>query len=51
MKKILRIDMDSLQYQLEDVSTQYEDLGGRGLSSKILCEEVPPKADPLGREN
>ena len=51
MKKILRIDMDRLQYQIEDVTAPYENLGGRGLSSKIIAEEIPPNADPLGGEN
>ena len=29
----------------------YANLGGRGLTSKIVSEEVPPKADPLGADN
>jgi aldehyde:ferredoxin oxidoreductase len=51
MKKILRVDMESLQYKLEDISSHYANLGGRGLTSQIISEEVPPAADPLGREN
>lgn len=27
------------------------DIGGRGLTSKIIGDEVPPKADPLGEDN
>jgi len=51
MKKILRVNMDSLQYRLEDIPSHYVNLGGRGLTSQIISEEVPPKADPLGPEN
>jgi aldehyde:ferredoxin oxidoreductase len=51
MKKLLRINLDSTTYQLEPIPNQYAKLGGRGLSSKIISEEVPPKCDPLGNEN
>jgi len=51
MKKILRIDLSKRRYGYEDVSTAYATLGGRGLTSKIVSEEVPAKADPLGKDN
>jgi len=51
MGKILRINMDSLQYKLEEISYPYANLGGRALTSQIICREVPPKADVLGSEN
>jgi aldehyde:ferredoxin oxidoreductase len=51
MKKILRIDLSKRRYVYEDVSTAYATLGGRGLTSKIVSEEVPAKADPLGKDN
>jgi len=51
MKKILRIDLSKRQFVFEDVSTAYATLGGRGLTSKIVSEEVPAKADPLGKDN
>jgi len=51
MKKILRIDLGSKQYRFEAIALVYANLGGRGLTSKIVCEEVPPKTDPLGQEN
>ena len=51
MKKLLRIDLSNSQYTYEDVPAAYVNLGGRGLTSKIVGEEVPPKSDPLGKEN
>jgi aldehyde:ferredoxin oxidoreductase len=51
MKKLLRIDLTNKQYRLVDVLPVYKNLGGRGLTSKIVSEEVPAKADPLGKEN
>jgi aldehyde:ferredoxin oxidoreductase len=51
MKKLLRIDLSNKQYRYEDTPAVYVNLGGRGLTSKIVSEEVPPKADALGKEN
>jgi aldehyde:ferredoxin oxidoreductase len=51
MRKLLRIDLSNNQYRFEDVPTVYANLGGRGLTSKIVSEEVAGKADPLGKEN
>jgi aldehyde:ferredoxin oxidoreductase len=51
MRKILRIDLTHNQYRYEDIPPLYANLGGRGLTSKIVSEEVPGKADPLGKEN
>ena len=51
MTKLLRIDLDKQGYRLEKMPTEYADLGGRGLSSKIISKEVPPKTDPLGPKN
>lgn len=51
MKKILKVNMNTLQYRLENILAPYANLGGRGLTSKIISEEIPPKADPLGAEN
>jgi aldehyde:ferredoxin oxidoreductase len=49
--KLLRVDMDQLQVQWEDVPVQYERLGGRGLIAKLLLEEIPPACDALGPNN
>jgi aldehyde:ferredoxin oxidoreductase len=51
MKKLLRIDLSNKKFQYEDVPVAYANLGGRGLTSKVVSEEVPPTTDPLGKEN
>jgi aldehyde:ferredoxin oxidoreductase len=51
MKRILRANMTSLSTSVEDISSAYRGLGGRGLTSKIVAAEVPPACDPLGPEN
>jgi len=51
MKKLLRIDLSNKKFQYEDVPVAYANLGGRGLTSKIVSEEVPPRTDALGMEN
>ena len=51
MKKILRIDLTNKRFTYEDMPSRYAGLGGRGLTSKIVSLEVPPKADALGAEN
>ncbi len=51
MKKLLRIDLSSKQYRYEDAPPVYANLGGRGLTSKIVSEEVSPATDPLGMAN
>lgn len=48
--QILRIDMSSLTSSFEDLPEKWKILGGRGLSAKILTEEVPPDTDPLSAE-
>jgi len=51
--KLLRVDLESEkiteQNISEDVTRKY--LGGRGLSIKILYDELEPGIDPLGPEN
>ncbi|MFO7792672.1 MAG: aldehyde ferredoxin oxidoreductase C-terminal domain-containing protein [Candidatus Saliniplasma sp.] len=49
--KILRVNMGELSVESEDVPEKYEKLGGRGLTSKIVCDEVPSNAHPLGPNN
>ena len=49
--RILRIDMGSRTYQFEQVKEGYAKLGGRGLSSTIVHDEVPPTCHPLGPNN
>ena len=48
---ILRLNMTDRTYQLEDVPEAYQLLGGRGLTSTIVHDEVPPTCHPLGPNN
>ena len=48
---ILRISMSDPSYRLEDVPKAYEYLGGRGLTSSFIHDEVPPLSHPLGPNN
>jgi len=49
--RILRIDMASRTARLEPVKEAYSRLGGRGLTSTIVHDEVPPTCHPLGPNN
>ncbi len=52
MPKIFRIDLETESWKLEEtLAGPYAHLGGRGLTSKIIRTEVPPRCDPLGKEN
>jgi len=51
MSKILRVNMSNLTAKFEDVPDKYKFLGGRGLTSAITCDEVPPTCHPLGPNN
>jgi len=51
MSKILRVDMTNLKVVVEDSPPEYERLGGRGLTARILNREVSPTCHPLGKHN
>ncbi|MCF7958421.1 MAG: aldehyde ferredoxin oxidoreductase [Phycisphaerae bacterium] len=51
MAKILRIDMGNQTVQWQDVEQKYHQLGGRGLTSRIVSDEVDPQCHPLGPNN
>ncbi|MBW1614455.1 MAG: hypothetical protein JRJ57_10900 [Deltaproteobacteria bacterium] len=51
MNKIMRIDMAELKVYIENSPQNYQLLGGRGLSARILNTEVPAMAHPLSHEN
>jgi len=51
MEKIIRINMTKMKISTESVRVKYKKLGGRGLTSRILFEEIDPLCDPLGPEN
>jgi aldehyde:ferredoxin oxidoreductase len=49
--QILRLNMKNRNYRLEDIPDSYRTLGGRGLSSTIISDEVTPTCHPLGPHN
>ena len=51
MQNILRVDMTSGSVRVEELPVEYKALGGRGLSSRLLLDEVPAQCDPLGPAN
>ena len=51
MSKILRVNMTDLTTKFEDVPEKYRLTGGRGLTTAITCDEVPPTCHPLGPNN
>jgi len=52
-KKILRVNLSSGNISEEplDMKLAREYLGGRGLGTKILYDEIDPSIDPLSEEN
>lgn len=49
--KILRVNMERLTAEFEELPDAYRSLGGRGLTSAIVAAEVPPECHPLGPRN
>ncbi len=49
--RIYRVDMSNLSFEIEDVPEAWQGLGGRGLTSTIVAEEVNPECHPLGPRN
>lgn len=48
---ILRLNMADRSYRLDEVPAAYRTLGGRGITSAIVCDEVPALCHPLGPHN
>ena len=48
---ILRVNMTDRTYHLNEVPEAYKNLGGRGMTSTIVCDEVSPLCHPLGPNN
>jgi len=48
---ILRLNMTDRTYRLDEVPAAYKNLGGRGMTSTIVRDEVPPLCHPLGSNN
>jgi aldehyde:ferredoxin oxidoreductase len=51
MAKLLRVNMADRTAELQDLPEAYRYLGGRGLSSTIVHDEVDPLCHPLGPNN
>jgi len=51
--KLLRVDLTQGTWAVEDIDPQLarDYIGGRGLGTKILCDEVDPTIDALSPEN
>ena len=49
--QFIRVNMSEQTVKVEDVPQDYVGLGGRGLTSIMINNEVPPTCDPLGSEN
>jgi len=49
--KTLRLNMSEMSITLEDVPQEWVGLGGRGLTSAIIADEVKPICHPLGEKN
>jgi aldehyde:ferredoxin oxidoreductase len=49
--KFLKVNMSSKTIAVEDVPQQYLGLGGRGLTSILINNEVPAQCHPLSPEN
>ena len=50
-EKIYRVNMSTLTATVEPVPEKWMGLGGRGLTSTIVAEEVEPTCHPLGGKN
>ena len=49
--QMIRVDMTKLEASVEPYPEDWDLLGGRALSARILLEECDPKCDPLGPDN
>jgi aldehyde:ferredoxin oxidoreductase len=52
-KKLLRVNLSTGESSIEEIDEQilHQFLGGRGLGTYLVYNEVPPDSDPLGPEN
>lgn len=49
--KLIRVNMTELSVSIDDYPPEWQLLGGRALSARILLEECDPTCDPLGPDN
>lgn len=51
MAKLIRLDMTAKKVTYQEVPKKYKMLGGRGLTSQFVLDEVPANCNPLGPKN
>ncbi len=51
MMNVITVDMTNRQTSTNPLPASYNGQGGRALTSRIIHNEVPPDADPFGKEN
>ena len=51
MYKLLRVNMTDLSTKYEDIPPEYAGMGGRGLTSSVVANEVDPTCNALGPLN
>ena len=51
MNKFIRVDMTTMNVTTDEVPVKYAGLGGRGLTSNFVADEVKPTCHPLGKNN
>lgn len=49
--KLIRVNMTDMSVSIDDYPEEWQLIGGRALSAKILLNECDPKCDPLGPDN
>jgi aldehyde:ferredoxin oxidoreductase len=49
--QIWRVNTHARTCEIQPVPERWERLGGRGLTARILLEEIPPACDPLSADN
>jgi len=51
--RLLRVELSSRSYEVEELDQSFVEkyMGGRGLASKLIWEEVEEGSDPLGPDN
>jgi aldehyde:ferredoxin oxidoreductase len=51
MLHIWRVNVEKQSFEITDIPDDWKHLGGRGLSARILLDEVPAQCEPLGPHN
>ncbi len=49
--KLIRVNMTDESIRIEETPAEYKMLGGRGLTSVMINNEVPAQSDALGPQN